>query len=321
MWEQGDQQQKGQEATDAPGELPTGALAEEQSDPPAGTVGERGPLGEAPPPEDEEDDPDSSALLERLAMEQPRSWASMARGLSQGGGQLGPSKVQGYAYPAAYEAPGGSYPPLGGSSQQQSSAQASTQPQQPARGGRGGAGRPPASTTATPAYSSVWLWVSRIPTDPLVETQELLDCINGYTEGLGRAVEVDRQDSGQPWLGLSVSTQEAADAIVLLSKERKLLLRGRLLRAEPHRTNSNYSSSGRRTRGAGGGGGGGKGRDAEQRPDGAEGRGSGGAKAWRRPRGGNSAADGRERPRSAASQGYSSPTSESGTRQRWQPHK
>lgn len=178
---------------------------------------------------------------------QPKSWSSMASKLKQGPGQLAASKAQGYA------APGGSAVPAASE----------------VRNPRAEALRSALGSTGSAAGGNVWLWVSRLPSEPAVESQEMLDCINGYLSDSpsgGRAVEVDRKDAAsQDRASVAVTTQEAADAVVQLSKEWRLLLRGKSLKADLHK-HLNFSggwgsgSSSRRGRGGGGRGGGVSGR-------------------------------------------------------------
>lgn len=205
----------------------------------------------SPSPSDEDLAAIAAAEKEAAASwPQPKSWSSMASKLKQGPGQLAASKAQGYAAPGV---------------------SAMTPTPQIGGGGAAGAGgqvrnhRAEALRPDKPASGNVWIWLSRLPSDPNVESQEMLDCINGYLSDLpggGQAVEVDRQSaSTQEWASVAVTTQEAADALVALSRDWRLLLRGRSLKAELHKhTNfSGWGSSGRRGRGRPGGGGGGGG--------------------------------------------------------------
>mmetsp|Transcript_54183 Transcript_54183/g.117058 ORF Transcript_54183/g.117058 Transcript_54183/m.117058 type:complete len:522 (+) Transcript_54183:26-1591(+) len=215
----------------------------------------------APASGEEQDDLDYNGLegWEVPPEEQPKTWASMAGRLnSQGGGKLGPSKVQGFVVPAESE--------------------------------------------------NIWVWLSRLPSEPVADSQEVLNGLNSCLMELscnGRAVEVDRRDPTQDWASVCMTSQEAADTLVTLSKDRHLMLRGKLLKAEPHRMGfggiGRYAhSGGRGGRGIGGSRGGGAGGDDDRRRElRGEGRGDGrggGTRPKRRPRGGGiGIAEGRER--------------------------
>jgi len=110
------------------------------------------------------------------------------------------------------------------------------------------------------------LWLSRLPTDRNSNNQnaDVLECINGLLSeagSAGHALEVDRRDLGKDCGYLIVSSSDVADAVVQLSKDRKLLFQGKLLRAEHRRqpqsggsgggTAAGSSSGGRRARGKG----------------------------------------------------------------------
>lgn len=217
-----------------------------------------GPDGGNP---DEVDDAQYARLIEEES--QPKSWASMAGRLKQGGGKLVQSKVQGYGAPA-------------GAAAATAAAAGATKPQPPtaSSGSTGGpASRAPdrgtgagerssgaASTEARHGSSNigssqydVWLWISRLPTDSRIEAQEVLDLISSHLSEMGaRAVEIERREQSQEWANISVSSQEAAEVILHLSRERKLLLRGKSIKADVHQQRGGYASSRRgRTGGRG----------------------------------------------------------------------
>jgi len=212
--------------------------------------------------------------------QEPRTWASMAGRLQQaGGGQLGPSKTVGFAaapQPRAGAADSTGAAVKGGS-----------------RGGGSSSSRPSAAAAhhgAAAPEGRWWLWVSRLPTDPVAEIEEILDCFNALLAESecydAKALEIERRDPQQEWLSLLVSSQDAADALIVLSKSRQILLRGRPLKAEHHRgllvgrrgTGRGGSSSGR--------GFGGRGiQNHEIGEDERNGEGRGGARPKRRLRG------------------------------------
>lgn len=174
-------------------------------------------------------------------VEEPRSWASMAGRLKEGGGQLVQSKVQGYGAPAGLAA--------SSSPKAVSSGSTSASRERAAERNNGTSERngDRATTNGSGEYT-VWLWVSRLPLDGTLEGQEVLDCITTYLGEAGRALEFDRRDPKHEWANIAVSSQEAADAILQLSHDRKLLFRGKSLKADVHK--SSYSS-GRSRRAAG----------------------------------------------------------------------
>eukprot|EP00747_Dinoflagellata_sp_TGD_P097304 gnl/TRDRNA2_/TRDRNA2_167096_c1_seq1.p1 gnl/TRDRNA2_/TRDRNA2_167096_c1~~gnl/TRDRNA2_/TRDRNA2_167096_c1_seq1.p1 ORF type:complete len:614 (+),score=113.14 gnl/TRDRNA2_/TRDRNA2_167096_c1_seq1:69-1910(+) len=272
---------------------------------------------------------DDAAYAAFIQGSEPRTWASMAGGLGQGGGQLAPAKLQGFAYPAASQSSGYGLPAPQQGASASSSATGKGEGDKGKGKGRGkseGSSRTATSNSSSSFGGHVWLWVSRLPGDQGIEGKEILDCFNNFLAEAniqGRAAEVDRKDTVQEWCGISVTSQEAADTLVHLSKERKLQLRGKVLKAEPHR--GSYNSGFRRGpgrgagggsnvsgregmgksagmgsgRGGGGGGGGsaaaewGGGDDDERGDRGGDGR--SGGKPRRRPRGGGGAPEGRDR--------------------------
>lgn len=188
---------------------------------------------------------DEMAYFDDLA---PRSWASMAGRLKEGGGQLVQSKVQGYGVVAG--AAGSKAAGVAASSGSSGSA---------ARASDRGA----AAERAAGAEGQVWLWVSRLPQDVGIEAQEVLDCLTSHLGEVGRAVDIERREQNQDWASVSVSSQEAAELIMQLSRDRKLLLRGRSVKAElqkPLYGNSRRGRTGGRASAEGGSKGAGRGR-------------------------------------------------------------
>lgn len=190
--------------------------------------------------------------------EEPRSWASMAGKLRQGAGQLGPSKVQGFAVPAVV------FPPP---------AQTQAVQSQPTGKGNGSSSNPAApSQMGVATESKIKLWLSKLPSDRPVDNKEVLDCLNRLlaeekkAEGL---MDFDRKDTSRDWGYVVVSNQEAADALVQLSKDKKLSLNGKAFKVEHQRVNSNNN---RRGHGAAPGKGGGT--NSQERQDGARPRGN-----------------------------------------------
>mmetsp|Transcript_17739 Transcript_17739/g.28865 ORF Transcript_17739/g.28865 Transcript_17739/m.28865 type:complete len:661 (+) Transcript_17739:70-2052(+) len=218
-------------------------------------------------------------------VEEPRSWASMAGRLKEGGGQLVQSKVQGFGAPAG----------LAVASSPKAVSSGSTTSASRDRAAERSSGNSE-KATGNSEYT-VWLWVSRLPMDVPCEAQEVLDCITSYLGEAGRAIEFDRRDpTTQEWANIAVSSQEAADIILQISRDRKLLLRGKALKAEMHK--SSYGSGRpRRAGGRSGGEGTSKGSGKSGRgavadggdDDRSENRGDGrGAGRGRRPRKGHS---------------------------------
>lgn len=168
---------------------------------------------------------DVSGYIDEFAFfdEQPRSWASMAGKLKEGGGQLVQSKVQGFGMTpgaAAAKATASAVPSSGSAARAQD------------RAGERGA----VSSGSPGGELDVWLWVSRLPIDTRIEGQEVLDCISSHLpHDVGCALDIDRKEQSQEWANVSVSSQEAADFILHLSRERKLLLRGRTIKADVHK--------------------------------------------------------------------------------------
>jgi len=196
--------------------------------------------------------------------DEPRSWASMAGRLKQGGGQLVQSKVTGYGAPAA--TPGAAtssktQPSAAASSGSSAGAAARAQDRAADRGpgSERKAGADNASSPSAPPANTydVWLWVSRLPVslwaseksaasnDTRAEGQEVLDCISSYLGDAGQAMDIERRDQNQEWANLAVSSQAAADLILQLSRDRKLLMRGKPLKADIHK--QSYARRGRST--------------------------------------------------------------------------
>lgn len=83
-----------------------------------------------------------------------------------------------------------------------------------------------------------WLWVSRLPSEPPAKDDEVFESFNAALRKVGapgEAVEIDRKDPNQEWCSIQMSSPEAAEQILNLSRERQVLLRGRYLKAEHHR--------------------------------------------------------------------------------------
>jgi len=265
----GAEAQRGQDVDDAALEAARG----ESHSRPAMAAGNEQDLWERPSSRDEavgggiSSEPlDSFEPLTSGVAEVPRTWASMAGRLQQeGGGQLRASKVQGFACPAAPKA------------------------------GKGGSSGSRSAAVAHPS-GHVWLWVSRLPVDPPAEAQEVLDGLNGCLVEWGcdgRAIEIERRDMQQEWGSILVTSQEAAETLITLSKDRGVMLRSKPLKVELHRLT--YTGPRRQGRGSGegrgsgtskGGGAGGSGRDEDRHESGkAGGDGKGGARPRRKLRG------------------------------------
>lgn len=205
-------------------------------------------------------------VFARFADDEPRTWASMAGRLKQGGGQLGQSKVQGYgAKPGTAVAATSSKAQPSAAASSGSSGGAAARPQDRTAdrgaGSERSAGAGNASTPLAPPANAydVWLWVSRLPValwateksasshDTRAEGQEVLDCISSYLGDVGQAVDIERRDQNQEWANLAVSSQAAADLVLQLSRDRKLLMRGKPLKADIHK--QSYSRRGGRSGG------------------------------------------------------------------------
>lgn len=261
---------------------------EDEQPPPVTTTVEQRPCEEPSP---SEEGTGGGEPLADFLLEEPPTWASMAGRLQQGGGQLRPSKMQGFGCPAVSKAPPSALTAPSASA-------SSTSPPAPAAQSKSG---------------HVWIWVSRFPNDPIADNNEVLECLNAKLTDLGteeHIMEIERRDPLQEWASVSVTSQEAADTLITLSKDRRLLLRGKPLKAEPYRTSFNSRRQGR----GGGGGVASKGASGSngQEDRSAAGDGRGGSKYKRRERG-NGKIDGRERYNNSNSQNHSSP-GESGSR-------
>lgn len=163
---------------------------------------------------------------------EPRSWASMAGKLNEGSGRLAQGKVSGFGSPVA----------ILGNGKSGTSSSSAARPDQAV------------DTRDSYEYREAWLWVSRIPLDPHIEDQEVLDFITSHLCDHGaRALEIERKEHSQDWASISVSSQEAADAIVHLSRERRLLLRGRSIKADLHNVGRGAGRRGRAGRSGEGG--------------------------------------------------------------------
>lgn len=180
----------------------------------------------------------------------PPSWASMASKLKEGGGGLANSKVQGFALPAPAKAKASTSLP--------SVPKASTMPVLPpasaAMKAKAAAKSQEAAAPKAEEAGEVRLWVSRLPMDPAVENQELLDAFNKLIADAGSegSITIDlRRDMSKDWVYVTVSKQDVADTLVQHSKDRKISVKGRILKAELERK----VTSTRREKGSGKGGG------------------------------------------------------------------
>lgn len=282
-------------------------VAEYLTGPAAGT--EQDEVGGAPEDEDGEaayrEEPDGQ---ERQAQE-PKTWASMAGRLqSAGGGQLGPSKSVGFAAAPQRAAQAAAATTAGATSKGTASGKGGSRAVAAASNNGASAEGTQHQSGASSGGGRQWLWVSRLPTEPLAENQEILDCFNSLLEACssqGKALELERRDPSQEWANLSVSSQEAAETLVSLSKSRQILLRNRPLKAEHHRGRpmdrkaafGRGSGSGRDFKGFGGGTKGSgstaaEGGGEEERSASAAGDGRGGARPKRRAVRGDQGAQG-----------------------------
>lgn len=166
-----------------------------------------------------------------IVPEEKRSWASMAATLKDSGGQLGKSKVQGFALPASAKAKASTSPPTAAPRLPAPSGAPVLPP--PTAAAKAKAKAAVAAEEAGPA-GDVRLWLSRIPTDANVENQELLDCLNKLIadSGVGGTVEIERKDLTKEWAYVTVPSQDVADLLVQHSKDRKVMLRGKSLKVE-----------------------------------------------------------------------------------------
>lgn len=194
---------------------------------------------------------------------EPRSWASMAGKLKEGGGQLGPSKVLGFG-----ARPQGAVPPAAASGK---AAASSTTPVLPPPSTVTKAITPvlPPPTSAAKAKAKaaaagedvgdVRLWISRIPTEPVVENQELLECLNKLIDGAGMLgnCDIDRKDLAKEWGYVSISSQIVADLLIQHSKDQKVVVRGKRLKLAVEEKQKSTSNNNRRREGNSGGGKGG----------------------------------------------------------------
>lgn len=208
------------------------------------------------------------------------SWASMAGKLKEGGGKLGPpAKLQGWSLPAAAKAKGTSLPPAAAPKY---AAASSTTPVLP----------PPSTAHKAKAKAAeagqdvaeVRLWVSRIPLEQPVEDQELADSFSKLNPDA--FVEIDRKDPTKDWAYITVWGQDVADSFVQHSKDRKVQVRGKILKVQlatdekPDRRKPNNSGK------SSGKGGGEDGADPKSADSSA-----GGGRGSRRGKGGKGAGD------------------------------
>jgi len=209
-----------------------------------------------------------------------KSWASMAGKLKEGGGTLGPpSKLQGWSLPAAAKAKPLVAPKF--------TAASSTMPvlPPPSAALKAKAKAAEAGTDAT----EVRLWVSRIPTEQPVENQELVDCFNKLIAEADEngTVELDRKDLTKDWGYITVWSQEVADMFVQQSKDRKVQVRGKILKVQiSNDEKPKFPSNNRRSPNTTGKGGGEDGGDPKAADGGA---GSRGPRRGKGAKGGNDA--------------------------------
>eukprot|EP00933_Yihiella_yeosuensis_P004832 TRINITY_DN10922_c1_g1_i4.p1 TRINITY_DN10922_c1_g1~~TRINITY_DN10922_c1_g1_i4.p1 ORF type:complete len:453 (+),score=141.77 TRINITY_DN10922_c1_g1_i4:194-1552(+) len=158
--------------------------------------------------------------------EQPKSWAAMAGTLRQGGGKLAAAKPRsGFSLPAPKAAMPVLPPPTAAAKAEAARAAAA--------GGQGVTGLPPPKSAAG-RTATVRMWLSRLPTDQQIDNKEVLKSINSFLDSsVGQALELDHKE--KDWGYLVVANQETADALVRLSKQRKLQYDGRGLKAELER--------------------------------------------------------------------------------------
>merc|ERR1719359_194231 len=112
----------------------------------------------------------------------------MASRLKEGGGQLGTSKTQGWGLPAPAKA-------------------------KPLPPPSSVAAKAKAKAATTEDVGEVRLWLSRLPMEPTVENQELLDCLNKLISdaGIEGHAEIDpRRDSAKDWVYINVASQDVA---------------------------------------------------------------------------------------------------------------
>lgn len=200
---------------------------------------------------------DALAAEEEEIIEEPKTWASMASKLKKDGGTLATSKVKGFSMPAT----GPVLPPPSTVTKALASG-----PALPPPGTKTSVSADAGAASSTkPADGPVRLWLSRIPQaeDKEKENQAVLESVNSAlekAEHAGRATSVDRKDGGKDWGTLVVPNQEVADAVVQLSKDRKLNVQGKSLKVEPPKpqggggagaSNNGAANTDRRPRGGG----------------------------------------------------------------------
>lgn len=177
--------------------------------------------------------------------EQPKSWASMATRLKQGGGMLGSSKVQGF-----------SLPPPGTNTRAPPAAKAAAPAAVPAAAPAPEGKKEEAAATSPAAggSSNVRLWVSRLPADRSFGGKEVIDCLNQLLvgEGLpsGRVTDARVKD-GSDWGSVMAVNQEVAEMIVQFSKDRKIVVQGSSLKLELDRGQNPATKSSGKGRGKG----------------------------------------------------------------------
>ncbi|CAE8594121.1 unnamed protein product, partial [Polarella glacialis] len=90
---------------------------------------------------------------------------------------------------------------------------------------------PPSSRPSASIGSQVKMWLSRLQTDSVAS--DIVESLNAALDSsVGTVLEIERKEPAKDWASMTVSSQEAADALVKLSKQRKLQHQGRGLKAE-----------------------------------------------------------------------------------------
>lgn len=194
--------------------------------------------------------------FEESKPDEPKTWASMAEKLRQGPGKLAPP-ARSKGLPAPTPKTGMPVLPPPSSVLKAEAAPPARvitglpPPRQPGQHAEpapspehvNGANGNAASASSP---GTVRLWLSRIPTDRAVPNEELVECINqAFAEdgaNHGGALQVDRTDLSKENAYLVVSSSEAAEAVVRLSKGRKLQLGGKGIKVDYDRKAADVSS-------------------------------------------------------------------------------
>lgn len=208
-------------------------------------------IEEAEHPEPLDGDGGFPPLTAGTAVRGESSWAAVADKLSRGPGQLRPSKIVGYACPAG-PAPSGVQPHRSGGR--------NGVHERDRHGGSAGSGAsagptvlpPPGSSSTATSVSvdpnTVKLWLSHGAGDK----REVLACVNTLLSEVGLsgcAIDMGRKDSTKEWGYLTVSSHEAAAALVQRTRDEPFILHGKPLKVQHQRQNF---PSGQRHGGKGG---------------------------------------------------------------------